>query len=190
MTDPTEEALWAEIGANPADALRRGVLADWLEEQHGLSGGWVRCERCGGTGWTTRAKAGDAYAAEPPHLIPDFATVGCPPCGGERDRRGTGRVPDGRADTAAGLRATAGREPFQWADGRPWRWVKRSQYEHLGGEWTEDELPDDLFDALTDRFTEGSANCPATRWFPTAEAAVRDLVRAHAVVYGSAGVRG
>lgn len=57
MTDPTEEALWQAIGAMPADALRRGVLADYLDERHAESGVWVRCEMCDATGrWRWECK--------------------------------------------------------------------------------------------------------------------------------------
>ncbi len=162
-TEPTtEEALWMAIGVNPADSLVRLVFADWLEENAGA----VKCKRCDGCDGGGCPYCGGDEADY------HFTCIECPSCSG------TGVVPDGRADTAAGLRATSGKVPWQWPYGENWRWSKRSQYEYIGDDVQDDELPDDLWESLPNIYTPGSANCPAARWFPTALAAIRGLVSA------------
>lgn len=104
MHDPEYLALFECVMCYPEEDLPRLVLADYLDERDAV----VPCGVCRGTGWTTRAKAGDTYATESPYLIPDFATVGCPRCDGRRDRRGTGSVPNGFADRAELIRVGCG----------------------------------------------------------------------------------
>ena len=81
----TEEALWASVGANPADSLPRLVLADWLEERAGPD---RECQTC-------RPKhPGRVYTG-----MDGMKWIDCPTC------NGTGRISDGRAEMAAALRA-------------------------------------------------------------------------------------
>ena len=98
MTDL--DAILRAVLADPHDDTPRLVYADVLDDLAGV----VACPACGGIGWTTREKAGGSYAAESPWLIPDFATVGCPRCGGARDRRGSGSVSNGLAERAEFVR--------------------------------------------------------------------------------------
>lgn len=163
-------AFWKAIGERPDDQLPRLVFADWLDEREVT----VECECI--TGWTTRSKAGYAYASESPRLLPDFATVGCPSCGGERDSRGTGYVSNGYADLAAALRATASRVPFtsvpqagERAGVRYWSWICEGPVEYA------DTVPPDILDALSGKIVDGHTNW---RDYPTAEAAIRDLCSA------------
>ena len=99
MTDL--DAILRAVVADPCDDTPRLVYAEICDDLAGV----VACPACGGSGWTTREKAGGSYAAESPWLIPDFATVGCPRCGGARDRRGSGSVSNGLAELAEFVRA-------------------------------------------------------------------------------------
>lgn len=123
MTDET--ALKAAIWCDPENDTYRLVYADYLDEHDGV----VPCGACQGTGWTTRAKAGDTYATESPYLIPDFATVGCPRCDGRRDRRGTGSVSNGFAARAELIRVQCELARWKGKDhdhcpvcGKHWKW--------------------------------------------------------------------
>jgi len=172
-----EDALWAAIGAMPEDALRRLVLADWYDERAGV----VRCERCKGCvrvpcpsciHWKGRVPkvcscAGDRW-------------VLCPTC------NGTGTIPDGRADLAMALRATATYIPHAIGSGDSERWWydRRNYDDDIPADEVPDHLPGDLFDAIqTDCEYIDSDMCIAFKRFPTASAAIMALGRAWVAVH-------
>lgn len=115
---PQEEALWKAVAANPADALPRLVLADWMQEH-------------------------------------------------------------GRDDEADALRATvrkvpALRHPAQWYRNQKWYWLCPCK----GG--NRSRIAWAVYRELS---TEDSRNWFSHRFYPTAEAAVRDLCRAWVSVH-------
>lgn len=167
-TVTTEEALWQAVGANPTDQLPRLALADYLDEQHGESGGVVRCGKCGGCGGMKQMSADT-------HWMPSFEYFDgtpCPACSG------TGYVPDGRADTAAALRATCDRVPwmnyvghmiFGTPDGA-WVWRQSNYQEHLAD-------PNFITCELA-RHCTAVGHYPPRRYYHTAIDAIRDLCAA------------
>lgn len=158
MTDDerTIEAFWRSISKMPEDGLRRLVFADWLEENPGE----IDCRRCNGSGNV------QIYTGHGDYRVDDC--WGC---------SGTGRIPDGRAELAEALRATADRVP-QFYD-------CQSEETHESPHWTwwvlfrEDVrirppcLEEKLFKELTLRKDHDSDD--ANRDYPTAESAIRDL---------------
>jgi hypothetical protein len=150
---PELEALWKAVGEMPECGLRRGVLADWLEERDGE----VECEKC---------------AHLLPHMAYSIFDDDCPHCDG------TGRVSNGYAATAAGLRETEDQTPghghYGAVEFNMWSWcVGDKTYRAM-------ELEHELFDALTG----DKKGWLWWRWYPTAEAAIRDIVRAWCIVHG------
>jgi hypothetical protein len=153
-TEPTtEEAFWADIGSKPADALPRLVFADWLEERAGFV-----CWRC---------KGKKEVAVQWGHHTDDSIDMKCSMC----DGTGRGEEPDGLADTAAALRATAAYWPM--SDGESWWWYRGN----ADGRSEQGVLPDDLYDSLSGGGSRWSSR--SSNWlFPTALTAVRDLCAA------------
>jgi hypothetical protein len=150
----TEDALWMAVGAAPGDQLPRLVLADWLEENPGF----LMCPVC------------PPDEGEEPHT----ADILCERCGGGR------RVPDGRADTAAGLRATAGKVPQDFRNRR----ISWARFSLASGHHDEPCLiADDVCDRLGSHLPP-LMDSYVGYWFdyPTAEAAIRDLVAAWCTV--------
>jgi hypothetical protein len=89
-----EQALWHSIGEQPEDRLRRGVLADWYEENAGT----VVCERCKGEGFYSVYERGE-YG-------PDRWLETCVDCAG------MGYVSNGFIEMAEALKATADKVPW------------------------------------------------------------------------------
>lgn len=160
-----EEALWKSCEDMPECQIRRGVLADWLDER---ADGRVECPACRGRGrhhYEERREFGGErrWSAE------------CGKCAG------TGRVPNGYTALAAGLRGTKDRAPRKDYHSRPiWFWT-------AAGFWRLDHyypqphvVPDDVFAGLT---TGQLSRQGAWRDYPTWRAAVEDLCRAWAAVH-------
>lgn len=149
----TEAAFWKAIGEFPADGLRRLVFADWLEERDEPGG---VCQRCDGHGLLGDDGSGSSEG------------VTCESC------RGFGEwVSNGYAATAAGLRATADRVPHKDYAGL-WAWFTGI---NMFTDHPESDIERDVFDRLT---SQDGDNNEMQFWldYPTAEAAIRDLVRA------------
>lgn len=180
--DATElAALWAAIDAMPEDALRRGVLADFLDERAGV----VACEKC------KPQHAGRIYTG-----MDGMKWIDCT-C----DR---GFIPDGRADMARALRATAGMVPSMWAagrdgDGREFVFERSMSdqpepefFSYLGaGPFAAQDTADlsiiecNVFDAMEGEsggmyFMLGKHG---HRRYETASAAIKDLCRAYITVH-------
>lgn len=111
MTATTDRAaLYAGILERPEDDVARLVYADWLEENDGSE----PCGRCKGTGWRPNAPASGLLSSRPYPDFPSFATIGCPHCGGKRDHKGSGTVPNGNAERAEFIRVQINRpESFE-----------------------------------------------------------------------------
>lgn len=165
-----ERAFWSAIGSAPEDQLPRLVFADWLEERAGV----VECLECEGLGW------GHGFARS----IGVRATLACPVCTTDGVKDGTGRVPDGRADLALALRATADRVPLGTLtrDGSLWGW-------YGGSAACEFHPPSNLDRRLFDRLTRNKPDWDTTgprgnfRVYDSPEAALRDLCRAWCVAH-------
>ncbi len=154
MTDdhPDSAAFWAAIGAAPDDQLRRLVFADWLEENNHDGGPCVACDGHGLIDGYGRG-AGEG--------------VVCVQC------RGFGEfIPDGRADLAAALRATADRVPVHYC-GLVWTW-----WRSRSGAC---DIPADVYAVLQPARVVGATGGLSD--YPTVTEAIRDLCRAWIVVH-------
>jgi hypothetical protein len=130
---PTADALHAQLDADPGNHHLRLVLADALDEAAGAVAcptcdgrGYGRCDRCSGEGCSVYGVAANG------------------PCGADDCRHcsGTGRVSDGRAEIAAGLRVLAelGRVPHR--DAGVWRWWGIGHNVRLGSLHAPHDMPD------------------------------------------------
>jgi uncharacterized protein (TIGR02996 family) len=152
----TEDALWAAVGHSPGDALPRLVLADWLEENNHDGG---PCVTCGGHGLIDANGVGSGEGTT------------CEPCLGFGEF-----IPDGRADLAAALRATAQFVPLV-EDGTACWFNGRNQD---GSVHPASDVPSTLF--------AGFGTPDSYIVHTTAEAALRDLCRAYIAAHITGGV--
>ena len=157
-----EDALWAAIDAMPEDALRRLVLADWLDENDTPGG---PCVACGGHGLVDENGNGCGEG------------VTCETC------RGFGEfIPDGRADLARALRATCDRVPWKNSPGHMifqtpdavYVWRQSNHDIHLADP--------NFVSCEIARHLNGHGT-PKRHYYPTASAAIRDLCRAYIAVH-------
>ncbi len=180
-----EEALWAAIDAMPECQLRRGVLADFLDERAGFVK--VECPRCKGTLEADTFVWVGSYPASAPMRKEPIGKQPCFLCENEwQEPTGLVYIPDGRADLAMALRATATYIPHAIGSGDSERWWydRRNYDDDIPADEVPDHLPGDLFDAIqTDCEYIDSDMCIAFKRFPTASAAIMALGRAWIAVH-------
>jgi len=148
-----EDALWAAIDAMPEDALRRLVLADFLDERAGV----VACGQC--------------KPQHPGRIYTGMDGMKWSDCNCDR-----GTVPDGRADLAMALRATAAYWPM--TDGESWWWS-----------WSLSRRPRPAMSSRVPELVWAKLRGTPDRHYPswkdysTASAAIRDLCLAYIAVH-------